>query len=154
MRELRSLEPLAADSHAQAAEDGWGARHGLIMLGLVAVVVAGTMAVYFYRQRPVAPVAFFTEEKLQASTEQLTLLQTYQVWEQMRQGLHGKRRIDKAYHDAMKAYCIRLGVTGVVLLAAVGLVVVVLLVPRTRQAEADREPYDRSAPQDDSTPQD
>ncbi|MBN2216592.1 MAG: hypothetical protein JW719_04375 [Pirellulales bacterium] len=149
---LRSLEPVA-DQHEAAVERSWGGAQGLAIVGGVVTLIGVAGLAFFFLYRPVPPKAVHTEKNIARGIENLTLIQSEGVWEQLRHGLGGSGPVDpayraalktywiskyatvaEAYEGAMKQYRIRLGVGLVVLALGVAMTTFGLVRARSRTA--------------------
>lgn len=117
---LRDLDTIEDDQPLRAADSSWDIRNGLIAIGVAITLLAAAGAAYFFFNRPARPDEQVPRELLQQRVDTMPLIKTYEMWEYLRHGLHGKRPINVDYQRAMKAYRIRLGVTLVILAAAGG----------------------------------
>jgi len=135
MLRLRFLEAVQ-DEVDYGAGEGWEFRQGLTLVGAVVALAAVAGAVYFHVNRPKPPAAIVVEEAFRDRVEDLTLVETHSWWEELRFGLYDKRPGYQEYHDAMKAYHIRLGVTLVILgLATTTTIAGLVVILRARSRE-------------------
>ncbi len=115
---LRALMPAATEDAPPTSSHAWGARQRLILIGSVVIVLSvGLLAyfAYFSGSKPVPRTKIVTAERIQSRVEDLTLLETYRLWEDVKLDLDRKRPVDKQYDELLEAYHRRMGITLVIL---------------------------------------
>ena len=128
MLEIRALEP-AAVPPAETAASSWGWRHQLRLLGALALLAGIFAGGWFYYTRPISDSDKMPPEVLQRSAHNLTPVQTWSEWQSAKQGLDS--RVDQKYLDKRTKYHIWLTISGVFVLAGIGLIAVGTLRPRS-----------------------
>ncbi|HVX63091.1 MAG TPA: hypothetical protein VHC19_20890 [Pirellulales bacterium] len=130
MRGLKQLEPVEAPSEAVAAETqqaNWGARQGVVFLGLVVLLGAllpGLFAWYNYPQRPQLFRTDFKELNAE-EIEQASLPETWELWKELHQGfeMQGEHPQMQAYMAAEKQA--REKLTVICVAGAIGLAIII-----------------------------
>jgi hypothetical protein len=120
---MTSLEPAPVVSElvAQSSGSAWGPRNQMRLLGGLLVLAAIIGGVWLFFQRPTSRFDAVDPEQLRETAKNLPPLRTWQIWEQMKQGLD--RRIDQQYvRDLYIAYFARgfviaLALVGITLIA-------------------------------------
>jgi hypothetical protein len=128
IKALEMAEP--GDNHPEPASE-WGARHRVILIGIVVVLASTAMLALFHRGKPDPPAKVLETDIVERHTESLTLIQTFAVWEALRQGLSTKRDIDQYYELRLAAYHRRMGITAVFLALGIVTVVVGFFIPKS-----------------------
>ncbi|MBN1590740.1 MAG: hypothetical protein JW888_14600 [Pirellulales bacterium] len=161
---LRSLETVEDESQGRTTAR-WGVFHALAIVGATVVLATFVALVYFHWNQPVPPKDLYTEQIIERDINHLTLLRSYDVWEQLRHALRDSRPVDKAYrkklktyriskyatveeayHEATKQYHIRLGIALVILALAGAMTITSLVMCRVRARGTSREDPAGSSP--------
>ncbi|HUY89053.1 MAG TPA: hypothetical protein VMV10_09985 [Pirellulales bacterium] len=130
MRGLRELERTSAPTAARRPESpvsNWGARQGLMFLGTLILLCAALPAALTWRHYPQPPelVANF-EELNREDIDQATLMQTFELWKQLRKDFAEEGEIPAMHiylvmEEKARTRLIFLGVIGGIgLLMAIG----------------------------------
>ena len=76
----------------------WGPREATIFFGLVIVATAVGMAAYSFFTRPMRPEIVIQSDRVTQSVEEMTLQETFDLWESLRGGLRD------SYHPDLYLY--------------------------------------------------
>lgn len=134
MLEITALEPAPEESLPSLNGEGWGWPQRLLLLGGSFLLAGVLFALFFWLDRPIAPIDTLDPEYVRQSAEKLAPTVTWRYWAMMKQGLD--RRIDQRYADLMTIYRLKQTFAGVLVLAGVGLVGVGIA---KRKGEGERE---------------
>lgn len=129
---MRALEPADSGEPSPARGGVWGTRQRLILIGLVVMLVSGGTAFYFSRGKPRSTAHLLETDGLQRRTERMSLIETYQEWHELKQGLDRKRFIDKEYDKRLGIYRQKMGAALAFFALGVAMLVAGLCVPRAR----------------------
>jgi hypothetical protein len=117
------LEPVAAEAQpiVQSSGAAWGLRTRMRLLGVVLVLAALIGGVWLFVERPTSRFDMVDPEQLRETAKSLPPLRTWQIWEQMKQGLD--RRIDQQYAAAVQRFRLWQLTVAVAAVLGIGLVV-------------------------------
>jgi hypothetical protein len=116
---MKALEPAMEETFRANADWGWP--HRTLLVGLVLVAAAIAAVILLWSHRPVSSSEIVTPEQIQANARQLTPIQTWTIWETMKQGLD--QRIDQPYVDAMTRFHIWMTVAAICLVVGAGMTI-------------------------------
>ena len=119
--DMTSLDSVSLHLPVGPAASAWGLKRALQFIGTILIVVAFILGVVVYWNRPVSRFDAVDPERIQQTYQQLSPSQTWQTWQDAKQGLD--RRADQPYADALRVYHIEWSFVGV--LAFVGAVIVI-----------------------------
>lgn len=95
----------------------WGVAHGLLTVSVLLTLLVVAWLGYVMHGKPIAPKDRVDDAYIEKRVDDMTLLQTFQMWSTLRYDIRVKHAVDYEYLAAMKAYNIRFWVA-VILLAA------------------------------------
>lgn len=116
---MTTLE-LAPPESVREPSSNWGLKHRVRLLGTVLVVSAIFGGVWLFLKRPISPFDTIDPERIRQTAQKFSPLQTWDIWETMKQGLD--RRTDQQYAAALLRFRLRQGVVIAVALLGVGLI--------------------------------
>lgn len=108
---IKALELAEPESDWPISKSEWGARQRVILVGLVLVLASVAVLAFFHRGEPEPPAKILETDLLERHTESLSLIQTMQLWDYLRQGFSTKREVDIYYERLLAAYHRRMGIT-------------------------------------------
>ena len=128
MRRLTSLKRAEPETIAQPSTATWGVRHALLLVGALITAVGLVAAILHYPQRPT-----------DFEVDNLSQLETWVLWQELRQGLNHQAPWEEPYYDGLKLYHRWLGVAGGI--AVFGLLTMgrSLLIPKKRRGKSAKK---------------
>ncbi len=136
---LKNLEQVVEAKRASSAAT-WGSRQRVLLVGILICITGLGIAGYFWRGRPLPPPHELRIELIPQHVENLTLIETLQLWGALESGLPEELGLeDQGYRKARQAYIRRTGVALFVAVAGVSVMIVSLFIAKKRRRPAPRQ---------------
>lgn len=114
----------------------WSPVQGVITAGVLLSVFALVWLIYVIATKPAAPKELISDELIERKIDEMTLLQTVQMWHFLQQDIRVRIRSEHQYLIAMKAYKVRYWIVDILL--AVSICFTVLTIIFSKRAAAKR----------------
>lgn len=136
---MKKLEKIAQD-HRDSSANTWGPRQRVLLAGVLICLTGLGIAGFFGATRPLPPPHDLRIERIPEHVNNLTLMQTLQLWGALERGLPDElTREDQQYEEDRQAYIRRTGVALFIAAAGLAVMTVSLFIPAKRRRPRPRQ---------------